>query len=156
MSLNKIHKPLKMIGWSIGKRESITKELVSLFDLACTAKCCHAPGLPRASWQSPLGIQLEGCSEAASGPAGWAASFASFVRDFKRSGRTCHCLFLKALFQYSREILKKTNKILMIISQAKNQPHNRNIMILRCAIPVVCLNYMVRWIQSKNTTIKYD
>jgi len=26
---------------------------------------------------------------------------------------------------------------------------------LRCAIPVVCSNYMVRWIQSKNTTIKY-
>jgi len=28
-------------------------------------------------------------------------------------------------------------------------------LILRCAIPVVRLNYMVRWIQSKNTTIKY-
>jgi len=26
---------------------------------------------------------------------------------------------------------------------------------LRCANPVVRLNYMVRWIQSKNTTIKY-
>jgi len=29
-------------------------------------------------------------------------------------------------------------------------------MILRCAVPVVHLNYMVRWFQSKNTTIKYN
>ena len=29
------------------------------------------------------------------------------------------------------------------------------ILFLRCAIPIVRLNYMVRWIQSKDTTIKY-
>ena len=34
-------------------------------------------------------------------------------------------------------------------------PAVRQVQFLRCAIPVVRLNYMVRWIQSKNTTIKY-
>jgi hypothetical protein len=70
----------------------------------------------RASRQSPTGIQLAGCSGADGGPALWAVDL---FRDFKGSGRTRSCLFLKAFFQFSREMLKRTKKILMIISQTK-------------------------------------
>jgi hypothetical protein len=70
----------------------------------------------RASRQSPTGIQLAGCSGADGGPTLCAVDL---VRDLKGSGRTRSCLFLKALFQFLREMLKRTNKIIMIISQTK-------------------------------------